>query len=55
MNVYASGWGVVFEHRTKDDAFATVKAVVITEHAVNFAGSKLDHHLDVDQVSLILQ
>lgn len=39
-NMNASGWGVVFEHRTKDDAFANVKPGMITEHAVVFAGSK---------------
>lgn len=46
MNVYASGWGVVFEHRTKDDAFANVKPGMITEHAVVFDGSKQSSQLD---------
>lgn len=49
MNVYASGWGVVFEHRTKDDAFANVKPEMITEHAVVFAkqSSQLDFTVTV--------
>ena len=36
----------MFEHRTKDDAFANVKPGMITEHAVVFDGSKQSSQLD---------